>query len=214
MAKRILFQGDSITDWGRSRENLSDLGLGYPQFVRNALGTEYPNEYEFLNRGVSGNRVVDLYSRIKIDLINLKPDYLSIYIGVNDVWHEIDNQNGVDAEKFEKIYTMLIDEVVAALPNLKFMLIAPFILEGSGTMSTEENPYKFEHFKKEVKIRADICKKLACKYNVPCIDTQKAFDEALKKADDSYWCEDGVHPTVFGHQILKDLWLKAFEEIK
>ena len=56
--------------------------------------------------------------------------------------------------------------------------------------------------------------KLACKYNVPCIDTQKAFDEALKKADDSYWCEDGVHPTVFGHQILKDLWLKAFEEIK
>ena len=94
------------------------------------LGADYPTEYEFINRGIGGNRSVDLYARIKADFINLKPDYASIYIGVNDVWAEIDHKNGIDTEKFEKIYTMLIDEVQAACPGIKLMLIAPFVLEG------------------------------------------------------------------------------------
>lgn len=103
MKKRILFQGDSITDCGRVRDDFYDLGNGYPNLVTAMLGTDHPDEYEFVNRGISGNRIVDLYARIKIDFINLKPDYASIYIGVNDTWHEISRENGVDTEKFETI---------------------------------------------------------------------------------------------------------------
>ena len=115
--KTILFQGDSITDAGRSREDDANLGLGYPTLVKGELGFEYPGRYTMLNRGISGNRVVDLYARIKADIINLKPDVMSILIGVNDVWHELGGHNGVDAEKYFKIYSMLIEEIKEALPE-------------------------------------------------------------------------------------------------
>lgn len=98
--KKILFQGDSITDAGRSREDLTNLGKGYPLFVAGALGMDEPGEYEFVNRGISGNRIVDIYARIKMDIINLKPDVMSLLIGVNDVWHEVSSQNGVDGDKY------------------------------------------------------------------------------------------------------------------
>ena len=111
--KTILFQGDSITDAGRARDNDSNVGIGYPVLVKGTLGFEHPGEYTFLNRGISGNRVVDVYARIKSDIINLKPDVMSILIGVNDVWHEFSRKNGVDAEKFEKVYSMLGGKVEA-----------------------------------------------------------------------------------------------------
>ena len=111
MKKLILFQGDSITDAGRDRENPNCLGIGYPSRVAGALGVDRPNDFDFLNRGISGNRIVDIYARIKWDFINLKPDYASIFVGVNDAWHEIEWQNGVEDEKFEKIYGMMIEEV-------------------------------------------------------------------------------------------------------
>lgn len=88
--KRILFQGDSITDAGRSRENDEWKGRGYATLVSAKLGFDEPNQYEFFNRGIGGNRSVDLLARIKSDVINLKPDVMSILIGVNDVWHEVD----------------------------------------------------------------------------------------------------------------------------
>ena len=102
--KTILFQGDSITDAGRNRENDANLGVGYPTLIKGELGFEEPGEFCFLNRGIGGNRIVDLYARIKMDIINLKPDVMSILIGVNDVWHDFSMHNGVDAEKFYKIY--------------------------------------------------------------------------------------------------------------
>ena len=98
MSKKILFFGDSITDCARNGDHFLNLGSGYANHVSATLGAHYPNEYEFINRGISGNRVVDLYARINIDFINLKPDYASIYIGVNDTWHEISNQNGVETD--------------------------------------------------------------------------------------------------------------------
>ena len=85
---RILFQGDSITDCGRNRQQLSSLGSGYAMMVKGQMGLEYPAEHEYINKGVSGNRSVDLYARIKADILNLKPDFMSILLGVNDVWHE------------------------------------------------------------------------------------------------------------------------------
>lgn len=203
MPKIVLFQGDSITDSAR----------GYVNLVSASLGHDYPNEYAFYNKGVSGNRIVDLYARIKSDFINLKPDYASIYIGVNDTWHEIGGNNGVDTNKFEKIYTMMIDEIKEALPNIKIMIIAPFVLEGSGTLDPE-HPEKFELFKKDVAEKAEVSRKIAEKYGFPLIELQPAFNEALKKAPADYWTMDGVHPNAPGHELIKRLWIDVFNEMK
>ncbi len=213
MSKVILFQGDSITDCGRDKGNPKSTGYGYPLLVTAELGADCPGEYVFYNRGISGNRIVDLYARIKNDFINLKPDYASIYIGVNDTWHEISSKNGVETAKFEKIYTMLIDEVRAALPEIKLIIIAPFVLEGSGTVDND-NPEKFEFFKRDVAEKAEVARKIAEKYGLPLIELQCAFDEACKKAPADYWTLDGVHPLAPGHELIKRLWLDAFEEIK
>ena len=202
---RILFQGDSITDAGRDYNNDGQLGRGYALLVEAALGFSEPGQHTFINKGVSGNRVVDLYARIKRDILNYKPDVMSILIGVNDVWHELsDSPNGVDAEKFYKIYSMLIEEVKEALPNIKIMILEPFVLEAC---STEAN---WEYFNEETKKRASMARKIAEKYNLPFIELQKGFDELCKKAPNSYWLGDGVHPTAKGHEFIKNQWLKAY----
>jgi len=214
MKKRILFQGDSITDVGRDRNNFYGMGNGYANFVKAALGADHPDEYEFINRGISGNRVVDLYARIKLDFINLKPDYASIYIGVNDTWHEISRENGVETAKFEKIYTMLIEEVQEACPGIKLMLIAPYVLEGSATCNIEEKPDRWQRFQTDVAQKAAVTKKLAEKFNLPLIELQPVFDEACKKAPVEYWAYDGVHPTACGHELIKRLWLETFKTMQ
>lgn len=214
MPKRILFQGDSITDWGRNREQFYDTGSGCANLVRAELGADYPGEYEFINRGIGGNRIVDLYARIKADFINLQPDYASIYIGVNDAWHEIVWSNGVDTEKFERIYGMLIDEVKTACPQCKLMIIAPFVLEGNCTCNTEEMPDRLARFQKDVAEKAAAAKRIAEKYGLPFVELQPAFDEACTKAPADHWVLDGVHPTPCGHEIIKRLWIKAFKEME
>lgn len=202
---RILFQGDSITDCGRSYNDNSNLGRGYPHLVESELGYLEPAKYEFFNRGISGNRVVDLYARIKRDIINLKPDIMSILIGVNDVWHELgDSPNGVDADKFFKIYCMLIEEVKAALPDIKIMILEPFVLKAC---STEEN---WDFFNTETKKRAEMAKKVAKKYSLTFIPLQEGFDKLATLAENSYWIGDGVHPTPKGHAYIKSQWLEAF----
>ena len=205
---KILFQGDSITDAGRIRDNDIDVGRGYPLLVKASLGLSEPAKHDFLNRGISGNRIVDLYARIKCDIINLKPDVMSILIGVNDVWHELsENPNGVDADKFYKIYDMLISEVKAALPGIKIMIMEPFVLKAA---ATEEN---WEYFKKEVALRGEMAKKIAQKHNLPFIPLQEGLDNLTKLATDSYWLVDGVHPTAMGHEFIKNEWLKAFKAL-
>ncbi len=205
---RILFQGDSITDAGRSREDNYNLGRGYPLLVEAELGLKEPAKYEFLNRGISGNRIVDLYARIKADIINLKPDVMSILIGVNDVWHELsDNPNGVSADKFFKIYSMLIDEVMEALPNIKIMILEPFVLKACSTEG------RWEEFDTEVRKRAAMAKKVAEKYGLPFIPLQEGFDELCKSAPESYWLGDGVHPTPKGHAFIKNQWLACFNTL-
>ena len=213
MAELILFQGDSITDCGRNKENDNCAGKGYANMIKGQLGFEEPGKYEFLNKGISGNRIVDVYARIKKDIINLKPDYLSILIGVNDVWHELGGKrNGVDARKFERIYDMLITEVLEELPNIKIILMEPFVLEAEKTTNTEEEPHRWENFKSEVSLRAAITKKLADKYDVPFVALQEKFDEACNLSPASYWLQDGVHPTVMGHWLIKNEWIKVFDK--
>lgn len=203
----ILFQGDSITDAGRSRGDDINLGLGYPTLVKGELGYDNPGRYTFYNRGISGNRVVDLYARIKVDFINLRPDYLSILIGVNDVWHEFGNQNGVSAEKYFKVYAMLIEEIKEVLPDTKIMILEPFVLKGTGT---EEH---FEEFRAEVQKRAAKAKEIAKKYGLSFISLQDKFDEAAKTAPNEYWLADGVHPTAMGHELIKRAWIEEFKKL-
>ncbi len=212
----ILFQGDSITDCDRARPNMNktELGMGYPHFVKAALNSRYPGAHTFVNRGISGNRIVDLYARIKIDAINLAPDFMSILVGVNDVWHEINYQNGVGAEKFEKIYTMYVEEIRAALPNIKIMIMEPFVLPGSNTTGElEDGADKYTLFRAETEKRAAVARRVAEKFSLPFVPLQDMFDEACKEAPADYWLWDGVHPTEAGHQRIMEKWIKAFEEI-
>lgn len=204
--KTILFQGDSITDAGRSRDNDNDRGTGYPTLVSAELGFKYPNEYKFINKGISGNRIVDLYARIKCDFINIKPDYLTILIGINDVWHELGGRNGVDNKKFFKVYCDLIDEIKAMLPDVKIFILEPFVLKACATES------KYNVFRKETLMRAESAKAVAEKYGLTFIPLQEKFDKATEKAEPSYWLGDGVHPTAAGHELIAKELVAALEK--
>lgn len=205
--KTILFQGDSITDAGRPKDNDITTGYGYATMVMGELGCSYPNQYKMYNRGISGNRIVDLYARMKIDILNLKPDIMSILIGVNDVWHEIDFANGVEAEKFYKVYDMLIEEVKEALPDIQIMIMEPFILKAEGIEGC------WDYFYSEVRKRAEKSREIAEKHHLPFIALQDKFDEAAKLAPNTDWLRDGVHPTAAGHELIKREWLKAFNAL-
>ena len=180
--KRILFQGDSITDAGRSRENDAVRGVGYPTLVSANLGFDRPDEFEFINKGISGNRVIDLIARVKSEIINLKPDYMSILIGINDVWHEINYQNGIDTKRYEMYYNLLIEEIKEALPDIKIMILEPFVLKG---VATEENWDKFRSGAEE---KAAAAKRVAEKNNLLFVPLMEKFDELAKKApNDTGW---------------------------
>lgn len=116
-------------------------------------------------------------------------------------------QNGVAADKFFKVYCMLIEEIKEALPNIKIMIMEPFVLQAEATKGN------WETFKSETKKRSDMAKKVAEKYNLKFIELQSVFDEAEKKAESSYWLSDGVHPSYAGHELIKREWLKAFKEL-
>ncbi len=209
----ILFQGDSITDCGRDYRNAIDLGRGYPLLVASELGAKSPKDYAFYNRGISGNRIVDVYSRIKADIINLEPDYMSLLIGINDLWHELVYRNGVDTRKFEKIYEMLLSEVLEALPAIKIVLLAPYVLKGRDTCETEASPGRWEAFRSGVDERIAVVKRLGEKFKLPVIELQSIFDDAeARTGNAAHWTADGVHPTPYGHRLIADAWLQEWNE--
>ena len=206
---KILFQGDSITDAGRSREYDEYRGNGYPTLLAGQLGLREPGRYTVLDRAISGNRVPDLYARWKCDCLNLHPDMLSILIGVNDVWHEIDYQNGVEAPRYEKIFNMLLDETQEKLPDIKLMILEPFVLKGTAT--TE----RWDIFSTEVPLRAAAAKRVAAAHHAVFIPLQKKFDEACANGiASSEWLIDGVHPTAAGHALIAREWLTAFDSMR
>lgn len=125
---RVLFQGDSITDHGRSREDLSDLGSGYPLITAGWFSALYPQKrVTFVNRGISGNRVVDLLARWDADCIALQPTWVSILIGVNDMWRRYDSNDPTSVSDFEVNYRRLLETTVSRL-NPKLILCEPFLL--------------------------------------------------------------------------------------
>lgn len=215
---RILFYGDSITDAGRRREDLTGstclggLGYGYVRSLAEKLIGENPDKHEVINTGISGNRTVDLYSRIKADCWNFEPDLISILIGVNDIWHELlEAKNGVEIDRYEKVYRMLIEDTKKRLPNVKFMLLEPFVLEGTATKSTEIEPDRYEKFL-AVYDYAKAVKQLAEEYGCVFVPLQEKFNEIAKQGKTEYYLPDGVHPWFGGATLIANEWWKAFKE--
>lgn len=202
----VLFQGDSITDADRKRDaedanNRVGLGSGYALMAASQLLADRPSDnLRVLNRGISGNRVVDLFARWRHDTLNLQPNAISILIGVNDTWHEFNNRNGVHIPKYERVYRDILTETKAALPNVKFVLCEPFVLP-CGVVTND--------WVAEIDQRREVVAKLASEFGAVLVRFQAMFDEAMRKAPASYWAFDGVHPTGAGHMIMAREWLRA-----
>lgn len=200
--KTILFQGDSITACHR---NGDDLGQGYAMLAAKALEKKYPGRFRFVNRGVSGDRVTDLYERRQADILDVKPDVLSILVGVNDVWHEKTGGNGVDAETYLEVYDKLLREIRQVLPNTKVMLIEPFVNEGRATQED------IEFFEGEIAMRSEAVQLLCAKHDVFFLSLQFDLYGLEEQKPAGHWTLDGIHPTLNFHQYMADKWIKAFE---
>jgi len=199
---RILFQGDSITDGnrGRSADPNHILGHGYCFIVAAQYGAQFPERaLTFMNRGVSGNTVSNLQARWQADTLALKPDVLSILIGINDAGKK------VPLDQYEQGYDRLLTETQAALPNIKLVLCEPFYLPKGGRRAGDARD-------QDVTARQKIVANLAEKHRAALVRFQHVFDEACKRAPAEYWVWDSVHPTYSGHQLMADEWVKAVSQ--
>lgn len=199
----ILFQGDSITDGGRNRFNKKDLGIGYPELISVVLKEKFPDyNITFLNKGIWGNRVINLKNRWKRDCINLEPTILSILIGINETKRKYDFEDATSIFTFENRYRYILNRVRNELPNTKIILMSPFLLH-----TTVDKIDWHEDLDPKIAV----VKKLAHEFNAFYIPLNKIFNDAMKlKNDPFYWTEDGLHPTPAGHALIAKHWLQAF----
>ena len=204
----ILFQGDSITDGGRNRnrENESNqpaqLGDGYVLYTAaNLLANQAGKDLQIYNRGISGNKVFQLAERWEKDCIDLKPNILSILIGVNDFWHTKTGGYTGTIATYETDYRNLLDRTLKALPGIRIVICEPFIIHGStaldNTWESDFAPYRAT------------AKALAKSFGLTFVPFQSVFNEALKKANATHWGPDGVHPSMAGAQLMALAWIKA-----
>lgn len=216
MSKLILFQGDSITDCNRNRENDRFTGSGYATIVSGRLGLDYPGQYTFKNRGIGGNKVTDIYARMGMDIIDLKPDYMSLIIGINDIFRDHLSYGGQRAERFERDLSNLVEAVLRELPKLKIFLMSSFVLPCDAFY---ENYKQYENLNlsqlvSDVSLYQEAVKNVAEKFSLPHTHLQSKIDEAMKLAPAEYWTPDGVHLYPCGHEIIAREWLKLFDQVK
>lgn len=204
----ILFQGDSITDCGRNKENndpnnLDALGSGYACNASFDLLTRFADlDLKCYNRGISGNKITDATARWNRDAINLNPNLISILLGVNDTWHEMKHNDGVSVERYAAYYKMLLDFTMEQLPDVKLVLCEPFAL-----LSNKENWAVSDNWMPELQQRSNVVQNLAKEFDAKFVPFQAVLDEAIKKAPADYWLGDGVHPTTAGHKLMADAWM-------
>ncbi len=201
----VLFQGDSITDCGRDRNQEAPnagLGGGYAARVAGDLLDARPAlGLRFYNRGISGHRVVDLYARWRVDAVNLRPDVISILIGVNDTWHRFNRDNGVEVPRYAQVYRMLLDYTRECLPEARLVLMEPFVLP----VGAVEPPWE-----DEMRQRRDAVRRIAEDYGAVFVPLQKPFEDAARRGGGpAHWLSDGVHPTPAGHALIAREWLRA-----
>ncbi len=203
----ILFQGDSITDAGRDRRRESNsndagaLGRGYAFLTACQLLANHPGEnLKIYSRGNSGNKVYQLAERWQKDCLDLKPDVLSILIGVNDIWHKLNGNYDGTVEIYEKDFDALLERTKKSLPGVKLVICEPFVLR-CGAVNDKWFP-EFDQFRAAAK-------KIASRHKTVFVPFQKMFDEAVKKAPPNYWAGDGVHPSLAGSALIAQTLVKA-----
>jgi len=203
----LLFQGDSITDAGRDKKNEQanngrSFGTGYAYITAAWLLKEMAGKnLTIYNRGISGNKVFQLAERWDKDCLELKPDILSILIGVNDYWHMRNGRYDGTPEIYEKEYRKLLTRTKEAMPGIRLVICEPFILPG--TKSVDET--WIEPFGQYQEIAAKISKE----FDTVWVPFQKVFNRALGVAEATYWAHDGVHPSMAGAQLMAAAWLEA-----
>jgi lysophospholipase L1-like esterase len=202
----ILFQGDSITDWGRDRAatgaNLSSgLGGGYPLLITASELFEHPDRgLRFFNRGVSGNTVPDLDARWQADTLALKPDVLSILIGVNDYWHTLNGSYRGTVADYETGFAALLRRTREALPAVRLIVLEPFVLR-CGVVTEAWIP--------EFDQRRAAAARVARAAEATFLPLQSMFERLSTTAPPVYWSADGVHPTPAGHAAIARAWMEA-----
>lgn len=201
---KIVFQGDSITDCGRDYQDDSYLGQGYVQKVKEHLDIFYgADKKQVINRGISGNRAIDLCKRWEKDCIELKPDVLSILVGVNDCWRRYDSGDVTTVEAFERHYRELLDRTKQALPHTRIILLEPFLLPVNEEM---------EGWYEDLDPKKRVIKKLAREYKTNFIPLDGLFVSACAKESVAYWAKDGVHPTDEGHDLIAKEWISIWKQ--
>ena len=202
----FLFQGDSITDGNRGRNADPNhiMGHGYAFSIASRVGADFPSAgYTFYNRGISGNRIPDLQARWQTDTIDLKPDVLSILVGINDTNASVDNKPGAPTiDEFESGYRSLLEQAKTANPNTMFVLGLPFVF---AVGKRKEN---WELWRDGTLQRAERVKKLAKEFDAVLVDYPAVFNKAITKAPVDYWIWDGIHPTVAAHELMAREWIK------
>jgi len=202
----FLFQGDSITDGNRGRNEDPNhiMGHGYAFSVASRIGADFPTaEFSFVNRGISGNTVSDLNQRWQKDTLDLKPDVLSLLVGINDVGALIEHwSEPKSVEEFETDYRKLLTMCKQQNPDILFVLGLPFVFRVG---SRKEN---WNQWRDETHARAEIVKNIAKDFGAVIIDFHALFENASKLTPIDYWIWDGIHPTVFGHELMAREWIK------
>jgi lysophospholipase L1-like esterase len=202
----ILFQGDSITDTGRSRITAGplssiDLGFGYPRIIADHLQKEYTDcQLNFFNRGVSGDRIRDMAYRWERDTIDIQPDLISILIGVNDTWNYLFSGMGSSPEEYSLVYEELLNATIGSLPDVQLVLCEPFLLI-TGEVSQE--------WEEDLVVRQESVKRLAREFGAVFVPFQSALNAASQQIPARQLLDDGVHPTDQGHEVLAGCWLDS-----
>lgn len=196
----VLFQGDSITDAGRSRENDADLGRGYPQMVAAWFSALYPaHKVRFLNRGISGNRAKDLRTRWQADCLDLAPTWVSILIGINDTWRRYDSDDPTSADVYEDNFRAILEQTRDTL-NANIVILEPFVLPTPPDRAT---------WRVDLDPKIAVARKLAREFDALFVPLDGPFAAAATQREMNFWLADGVHPTPAGHALIAQAWLRA-----
>lgn len=201
----FLFQGDSITDGNRTRNNDWNhvMGHGYAYLVASRLWFDFPaKKFHFFNRGISGNKVTDLAQRWQPDTIDIKPNVLSILVGINDVDAAVHGNKDFTPVSYETDYRALLAQTKQQLPETQLVICEPFILPVGRVKD------KWDEFEQETSARQKIARKLAGEFDTIFIPLQDTFNQALKRAPADYWIWDGIHPMPGGHELIAREWIK------
>jgi len=195
----VLFQGDSITDAGRNRSDPQDLGAGYAMMAAAWFGASHPRlGVRFLNRGISGNRVRDLKARWREDCLDLKPDWVSILIGINDTWRAFDRNDPTSAADYEADYREILQETRRI--GARLILCEPFVLPV---------PVDRELWRTDLDPKIQAVRRLAREFDAVYVPFDGAFAQAAALAEPAFWAPDGVHPSPAGHALMARTWLQA-----